>query len=98
MKYTDGCKDEIAPIPACPAFTITLNEKKLELMYLVQGLIVTLKDSTGSEIVTVTTDKDGKFTVPSICQNVNGVKAGEYYLYEGNQFLSTVDISYEREL
>ncbi|CAM5619820.1 Gram-positive cocci surface proteins LPxTG domain-containing protein OS=Lysinibacillus sphaericus OX=1421 GN=LS41612_20325 PE=4 SV=1 [Lysinibacillus sphaericus] len=49
-----------------------------------QEYIVTLKDSTGSEIVTVTTDKDGKFTVPSI-QDVNGVKAGEYYLYEGNQ-------------
>ncbi|WP_337983163.1 collagen binding domain-containing protein [Lysinibacillus sp. C5.1] len=94
VKYTDGCKDEIAPIPACPAFTITLNEKKAGVDVPRAGVTVTLKDSTGSEIVTVTTDKDGKFTVPSI-QDVNGVKAGEYYLYEGNQFLSTVDISYK---
>ncbi|CAM5619772.1 Levansucrase OS=Lysinibacillus sphaericus OX=1421 GN=levS PE=4 SV=1 [Lysinibacillus sphaericus] len=28
VKYTDGCKDEITPIPALSAFTITLNEKK----------------------------------------------------------------------
>jgi len=94
VKYTDGCKDEIAPLPACPVFTITLNENKAGVDVPRPGVTVTLKDSTGSDIVTITTDKDGKFTVPSI-QASNGVKAGEYYLYEGNQFLSKVDISYK---
>ncbi|MEK5330070.1 collagen binding domain-containing protein [Lysinibacillus sp. FSL W8-0992] len=94
VKYTDGCKDEIAPLPACPVFTITLNENKAGVDVPRPGVTVTLKDSVGNEITTVTTDKDGKFTVPSI-QVANGVKAGEYYLYEGNQFLSKVDISYK---
>ncbi|MFJ7407880.1 MULTISPECIES: collagen binding domain-containing protein [unclassified Lysinibacillus] len=94
VKYIDGCKDEIAPLPACPVFTITLNENKAGVDVPRPGVTVTLKDSVGNEITTVTTDKDGKFTVPSI-QVANGVKAGEYYLYEGNQFLSKVDISYK---
>ncbi|MGE7842393.1 collagen binding domain-containing protein [Lysinibacillus sp. NPDC093712] len=94
VKYTDGCKDEIAPLPACPVFTITLNENKAGVDVPRPGVTVTLKDSVGNKIITVTTDKHGKFTVPSI-QVANGVKAGEYYLYEGNQFLSKVDISYK---
>jgi len=94
VKFTDGCKGEIAPIPACPVFTITLNENKEGVDVPRPGVTVTLKDSAGNEITTVTTDKDGKFTVPSI-QVANGVKAGDYYLYEGTQFLSKVEISYK---
>ena len=88
VKYTDGCKDEIAPAPSCNVFTITVEDDKGVGR---QNLDVILEHKDDSTIkIQATTNQDGKFTVPSV-----STKAGVYKVYEGKQYLGDVTITYK---
>lgn len=92
VKYTDGCKDEIAPVPSCDLFTVTVKD--------VDGngrpnTTVTMKKPNGDVVDTFTTDSNGSFTVDTTKKNPNTIAPpGQYELYEGNQFLGEIEITY----
>ncbi len=92
VEYNDMCNAEIQPAPKCENFTIVVKDeqgnirKNITELTLKQGTTVVKKVSPGAE---------GKFIVDSNKNNpADGVKPGEYTLYEGNQFLGTVVLTY----
>ncbi|MFC6332836.1 carboxypeptidase regulatory-like domain-containing protein [Paenibacillus septentrionalis] len=86
VKYTVGdCEGTVQPAPACSLFTIVVNAENGSPRPNVE---VTLKTTAGDIVATETTDDNGKFTVPTT------VAAGTYKLYEENQLLGNVVISY----
>jgi len=76
----------IIPENACPVVTITVNAENGSPR---PNVAVTLKDTANEVIATATTDENGKFTIPTT------VAAGTYKLYEHQQYLGSVDISYK---
>jgi len=87
VNYSAGnCQDEIQPLPACPLFTITVITESNAPRPNVE---VTLKNASNTVIVTTTTNGAGEFTVPTT------TPAGTYKLYEDEQLLGTVVISYQ---
>ncbi|MFJ7668544.1 collagen binding domain-containing protein [Lysinibacillus sp. NPDC097195] len=106
VKYDGTCKAPatIQPAPNCPQFTVSLFEMKDSSKVARPGVTVTLKDSTGNLVtvkdengssVVLKTDADGKFIMPSTKDNPDGIKAGEYSVYEGNQYLGMITVSYK---
>ncbi|MFB7158378.1 collagen binding domain-containing protein [Lysinibacillus sp. NPDC056232] len=90
VKYGKDSNDEecgaiLQPTNSCPLFTITLKDENGKPR---PHVTVTLKDKDGKEI-TAKTDDNGKIKIEPI------PSAGEYYLYEGKQFLKEVKISYK---
>ena len=95
VDYNGNCAAEIAPKPSCPNFTITLNEKNEKDENIPRKKVTVAlakKDGNGGKgevVATGKTDDEGKFTIPST------TPADTYYLYEGNQFLGEVKVSYK---
>lgn len=91
VKYGENeCQGEIKPTNACPAYTITLNEKDSENNNVPRANVaVTLKDGSGNTVATGTTDSNGKFTISST------TPGGKYYVYENKQFLGEVIVTYK---
>ncbi|MGE7945129.1 collagen binding domain-containing protein [Lysinibacillus xylanilyticus] len=91
VKYGKDNDDEecgaiLQPENSCPQFTITLKDKDDNTR---PNVAVTLKDKDGKVIISTKTDENGKLQVKP------NPPAGKYYLYEGKQFLSEVNISYK---
>ncbi|EON73946.1 collagen binding domain-containing protein [Lysinibacillus sphaericus] len=87
VKYgKNECHAELQPTNSCTQFTITLKDKDDNLRV---NVAVTLKDKAGNEIISTTTDENGKFKV------LPNIPSGKYDLYEGKQFLSEVVVSYK---
>ncbi|MGY3186836.1 collagen binding domain-containing protein [Lysinibacillus sp. TE18511] len=82
----DDCGAKLQPTNSCPQFTITLNDENDKSR---PNVAVTLKDKDGKVIISTETDENGKIQVKP------NPPAGKYYLYEGKQFLSEVNISYK---
>lgn len=85
VKYGADCEVEVQQVNACPSVTITINDDNNNPR---PNVTVILKDSNNATIATETTGNDGKFTLPST------TPAGTYKVYEGNQYLGTVEIDY----
>ncbi|UPW83620.1 collagen binding domain-containing protein [Lysinibacillus sp. Ag94] len=96
VKYDDNCKDEnvIQPAPKCENFTIVVEDTDGNIRTNIKEL--TLK--SGTTEVKASTDTSGKFIFESNKNNpTNGVKPGEYLVYEGKQFLGTVNLTYTKD-
>ncbi|MGE7130265.1 collagen binding domain-containing protein [Lysinibacillus xylanilyticus] len=93
VKYGVVCKDTIQPAPKCDNFTIVVEDT--------EGIRTNIKDLTlksGTTEVKASPDASGKFIFESNKNNpTNGVKPGEYMVYEGKQFLGTVNLTYTKD-
>ncbi|KYG90180.1 hypothetical protein A0U40_08035 [[Bacillus] sp. KCTC 13219] len=101
------CNAEVQPQPACPQFTITIfesadengdgqNPRQNATITLIdeQGQTVIVKDTQGDTVL-LETDENGQVKLPSTRDNEDGLKAGDYAVYEGNQFLGKITVSYK---
>ncbi|KOS61776.1 collagen binding domain-containing protein [Lysinibacillus sp. FJAT-14222] len=94
VKYDGKCKDVIQPAPKCENFTIVVEDEEGNIRTNIKEL--TLKSDTTE--VKISSDASGKFIFESNKNNPeNGVKPGEYTVYEGNQFLGTVTLTYKEK-
>ncbi|KUF32872.1 MULTISPECIES: collagen binding domain-containing protein [Lysinibacillus] len=94
VKYDGGCKAEVQPVPKCENYTIVVKDDQGNIRTNI--LELTLKQGT-TVVTKVSPDASGKFIVESNQNDpTNGVKPGEYTLYEGNQFLGTVTLTYKK--
>ncbi|MGE7947882.1 collagen binding domain-containing protein [Lysinibacillus sp. NPDC093688] len=96
VKYDGNCNDEnvIQPAPKCENFTIVVEDTDGNIRTNIKEL--TLK--SGTTEVKASTDASGKFIFKSNKNNpTNGVKPGEYMVYEGKQFLGTVTLTYTED-
>ena len=91
VQYEDECKGHIQPLPKCDDFTIIIEDKNYQPR---PNVSVVLKHKTEDDVIDmrVTTDENGKFTVPS-----DTTKTGDYKVYEGKQYLGTVKITYKSD-
>ncbi|MFJ7889544.1 collagen binding domain-containing protein [Lysinibacillus xylanilyticus] len=93
VKYDVACKDTIQPAPKCDNFTIVVEDT--------EGIRTNIKDlilKSGTTEVKASPDASGKFIFESNKNNpTNGVKPGEYMVYEGKQFLGTVNLTYTKD-
>ncbi|WP_175401753.1 collagen binding domain-containing protein [Lysinibacillus xylanilyticus] len=94
VEYSDKCHENIQPTPKCENFTIAVEDSKGNIRTNIKEL--TLK--SGTTEVKASPDASGKFIFESNKNNpTNGVKPGEYLVYEGNQFLGTVTLTYTED-
>jgi len=94
VEYSDKCHENIQPTPKCDNFTIAVEDSKGNIRTNIKEL--TLK--SGTTEVKASPDASGKFIFESNKNNpTNGVKPGEYLVYEGNQFLGTVTLTYTED-
>ncbi|MEY9974903.1 LPXTG-motif cell wall-anchored protein, partial [Lysinibacillus sp. RC46] len=94
VEYSENCNASIQPAPKCENFTIVVEDTEGNIRTNIKEL--TLKSDTTE--VKVSTDASGKFVFESNKINPdNGVKPGEYTVYEGNQFLGTVTLTYTED-
>ncbi|WP_249661087.1 collagen binding domain-containing protein [Lysinibacillus fusiformis] len=92
VKYDGGCKAVVQPVPKCENYTIVVKDGQGNIRTNI--LELTLKQGT-TVVTKVSPDAVGKFTVHSN-DPTTGVKPGEYTIYEGNQFLGTVTLTYKK--
>ncbi|WP_042470736.1 collagen binding domain-containing protein [Bacillus ndiopicus] len=91
VKYDTDCKDFVQPAPACDDFIVVVKDANGQIRTDITEL--TLKQ--GSIEVKQTPDANGKFVFDSNGKDpVNGVKPGQYDVYEGKQYLGTVTLTY----
>ncbi|MEK5230643.1 collagen binding domain-containing protein [Lysinibacillus sp. FSL K6-0232] len=94
VTYTGQCEAEVQPAPKCDHFTIVVEDAQgirtnIEKLTLKQGATV---------VAEVTPNAAGKFVFDSNKQDpTNGVKPGQYTVYEGNQYLGEVTLTYKEE-
>lgn len=89
----DDCEDEIRPAPKCETFTIVIKDSEGEVRTNIEEL--TLKQGK-EEVAKVTPTEDGKSIFESNKENLtDGVKPGMYDVYEGNQYLGEVELTYK---
>ncbi len=94
VEYSENCNASIQPAPKCENFTIVVKDTDGNIRTNIKEL--TLK--SGTTAVKASTDASGKFIFESNKINAdNGVKPGEYMVYEGNQFLGTVTLTYTKD-
>ena len=94
VEYSDKCSVNIQPAPKCDNFTIVVEDSEGNIRTNIKEL--TLK--SGTTEVKASTDASGKFIFESNKNNPkNGVKPGEYLVYEGKQFLGTVNLTYTKD-
>ena len=94
VEYSENCNASIQPAPKCDNFTIIVKDTDGNIRTNIKEL--TLK--SGTTAVKASTDASGKFIFESNKTNAdNGVKPGEYTVYEGNQFLGTVTLTYTED-
>ncbi|WP_283175719.1 collagen binding domain-containing protein [Lysinibacillus sp. Bpr_S20] len=94
VEFNDNCKESIQPAPKCENFTIVVEDTDGNIRTNIKEL--TLKSDTTE--VKASTDASGKFIFESNKINPdNGVKPGEYMVYEGKQFLGTVTLTYTED-
>ncbi|SKB27221.1 LPXTG-motif cell wall anchor domain-containing protein [Lysinibacillus sp. AC-3] len=94
VEYSENCNASIQPAPKCENFTIVVKDTDGNIRTNIKEL--TLK--SGTTEVKASTDASGKFIFESNKTNAdNGVKPGEYTVYEGNQFLGTVTLTYTKD-
>lgn len=92
VKYDGGCKAVIQPVPKCENYTIVVRDGQGNIRTNI--LELTLKQGT-TVVTKVSPDAGGRFIVHSN-DPTNSVKPGEYTIYEGNQFLGTVTLTYKK--
>jgi len=92
VKYDGGCKAVVQPVPKCENYTIVVKDGQGNIRTNI--LELTLKQGT-TVVTKVSPDAVGKFIVHSN-DPITGVKPGEYTIYEGNQFLGTVTLTYKK--
>src|SRR5690606_16999628 len=90
VTYDGTCEAELQPAPSCPQFTITIEDQD-EIGR--PNVTVTLehKDSN-APVITATTDENGEFIVPTAT-----TQTGVYKVYEGNQLLGEITITYKND-
>ncbi|MEY9979986.1 collagen binding domain-containing protein, partial [Lysinibacillus sp. RC79] len=94
VEYNDKCMESIQPAPKCDNFTIVVEDTEGNIRTNIKEL--TLK--SGTTDVKMSPNASGKFIFESNKNNPNnGVKPGEYAVYEGNQFLGTVTLTYTED-
>ncbi|WP_107942011.1 LPXTG cell wall anchor domain-containing protein [Metasolibacillus fluoroglycofenilyticus] len=85
------CEAIAQPAPACDEFTVVVKDANGQIRTDITQL--TLKQ--GSIEVKQTPDANGKFVFDSNGKDpVDGVKPGIYQVYEGNQYLGEVELTY----
>ncbi|WP_433595821.1 collagen binding domain-containing protein [Lysinibacillus xylanilyticus] len=90
----DGNENVIQPAPKCDNFTIVVEDTEGNIRTNIKEL--TLK--SGTTEVKASTDASGKFIFESNKNNpTKGVKPGQYMVYEGKQFLGTVNLTYTKD-
>ncbi len=92
VKYDGGCKAVVQPVPKCENYTIVVRDGQGNIRTNI--LELTLKQGT-TVVTKVSPDAGGRFIVHSN-DPTNSVKPGEYTIYEGNQFLGTVTLTYKK--
>ncbi|MGE7091305.1 collagen binding domain-containing protein [Lysinibacillus sp. NPDC048646] len=94
VEYNDKCNENVQPAPKCENFTIVVEDTEGNIRTNIKEL--TLK--SGATEVKVSHVTAGKFIFESNKNNsINGVEPGEYTVYEGNQFLGTVTLTYAED-
>jgi len=94
IQYNDECGESIQPAPKCDNFTIVVEDTAGNIRTDIKEL--TLK--SGTTEVKVSPNAAGKFILDSNKINsTDGVKPGNYTVYEGNLFLGTVNLTYAED-
>ena len=94
IQYNDECGESIQPAPKCDNFTIVVEDTAGNIRTDIKEL--TLK--SGTTEVNVSPNAAGKFIFDSNKINpTDGVKPGNYTVYEGNLFLGTVNLTYAED-
>ena len=93
VNYDGNCEAEVQPTPSCPMFTVTVKGEKdadgNDTFRENVELTLKYEDNTVADI-TVTTDGNGQFKLPS-----DSTKAGKYTVYEGQQYLGIITVTYK---
>ncbi|TKI65359.1 LPXTG cell wall anchor domain-containing protein [Lysinibacillus mangiferihumi] len=91
IQYNDECGESIQPAPKCDNFTIAIEDTEGNIRTNIKEL--TLK--SGTTEAKVSPNAAGKFVFASNKINpTDGIKPGDYMVYEGNLFLGTVNLTY----
>ncbi|AXI00758.1 LPXTG cell wall anchor domain-containing protein [Sporosarcina sp. PTS2304] len=89
---TINCEADVKPVPVCTDFTIIVSDESDSLR---KNVELTLKDGMkGTSIHTGKTNELGEFSV-SVADLVQAKGAGEYFLFEGDLFITKVNVSFK---